>query len=141
MRLKLILTLILLGSTLGIMAQVTPQEKQALQDLYNATNGPNWATETDGFIGDEWDFDGVVTNSWYGVTVANGHVTELDLEFNELEGSIPSSIGDLVHLTLLNLLLNNLTGSIPNEIGNLSELQSLNLGWNNLSGLIPPETR
>ncbi|WP_375334374.1 DUF5675 family protein [Flagellimonas sp. C4] len=139
MKLKVILTVILLGSLLCARAQVTPAEKQALQDLYNATNGPNWATETDGFIGDEWNFDGVVTNDWYGVTVANGHVTELDLEFNELSGIIPASIGNLVHLTRLNLSTNALMGNIPNEIGNIVTLQILDLFNNQLSGNIPQE--
>ncbi|MBS9464315.1 hypothetical protein KIM67_17965 [Flagellimonas sp. 389] len=137
MKRKLVLTLRLLMGPLFAVAQVTPAEKQALQDLYNATNGPNWATETDNFIGDEWDFNGVVTNDWYGVTVANGHVTKLNLEFNDLMGSIPASIGDLVHLTYLNLSTNELTGSIPNEIGNLVGLQRLDLHDNNLSGNLP----
>ncbi|WP_431160482.1 leucine-rich repeat domain-containing protein [Flagellimonas beolgyonensis] len=133
-----LIRLFTLASILTIKAQVTPAERQALQDLYNATNGPGWATENDGFIGDEWDFNGVVNNNWYGVTVANGHVTELDLEFNELVGTIPSSIGNLVHLTLLNLSTNNLSGSIPSEIGNLVLLNTLDLFNNGLTGDLPP---
>ncbi|WP_421804881.1 leucine-rich repeat domain-containing protein [Flagellimonas sp.] len=139
MKRNILVILLMLSGLIGVKAQVTPAEKQALLDLYNATNGPNWATETDGFIGDEWDFNGFVTNAWYGVTVANGHVTELDLEFNELVGNLPASIGDLVHLTNLNLFSNDITGSIPNTIGNLIDLQSLNFGWNNLNGNIPDE--
>ena len=137
MKLKLVFIIISIMGILSAKAQVTSVERQALQDLYNATNGPGWATETDGFIGDEWDFDGVVNSNWYGVTVTNGHVTELDLEFNELVGTIPTSIGDLVHLTLLNLGTNELTGSVPNEIGSLIGLQTLDFSNNELSGFLP----
>nr|WP_176619859.1 RHS repeat-associated core domain-containing protein [Allomuricauda chongwuensis]NVN18057.1 hypothetical protein [Allomuricauda chongwuensis] len=137
MKLKSILTILLLGGLVWANAQVTPEEKQALQDLYNATNGPTWISETDVFLGDDWNFAGNVTSDWHGVTVANGHVTELNLESNELEGNIPASIGDLVHLTLLNVFKNELTGNIPNEIGNLTSLETLNLSNNGLIGEIP----
>ncbi|MFC4221160.1 DUF5675 family protein [Flagellimonas marina] len=137
MKLTLTLTMLILAGILSAHAQVTPAEKQALQDLYNATDGPNWATETDNYFVDDWDFSGNVTSDWYGVTVQNGHVVELDLEYNELTGTIPSSIGDLVHLTYLNLSVNNLVGSIPSEIGNLTLLQILDLYNNDFSGNLP----
>ncbi|MHA7832352.1 MAG: leucine-rich repeat domain-containing protein [Flagellimonas sp.] len=137
MRLKVILTIMLLGGLLWGNAQVTPGEKQALQDLYNATNGPNWASETDGFLGDEWDFDGNVTNDWYGVTVDNGHVVQLNLESNGLEGILLISIGDLMHLTYLNLSANSLMGSIPPEIGNMANLETLDLLSNSFNGELP----
>jgi len=137
MKLKTIVTIMLLGGLLWARAQVTPEEKQALQDLYNNTGGPNWTSESDAFQGDDWDFAGIVTSDWYGVTVANGHVVQLDLGSNGLEGNIPASIGDLVHLTLLDFFKNKLMGSLPIEIGNLNLLETLDLSGNDLNGNLP----
>jgi len=58
---------------------------------------------------------------------------------NDLTGSIPPEIGNLVNLEVLYLYENNLTGSIPPEIGNLANLEELELDSNNLTGSIPPE--
>ncbi len=84
--------------------------------------------------------------TWYGITVTDTRVTEINLAGNNLKGTIPSSLGNLVNLTYLNLgsdwfddpLFNRLTGSIPSSIGNLINLQSLDLDDNLLSGGIPP---
>ena len=83
----------------------------------------------------------IVDNRVYlwGVVYSVENTTVLNLENNQLTGSIPSEIGNLTNLTYLDLQYNQLTGSIPPEIGNLTNLQILDLYGNELTGSIPPE--
>ena len=61
----------------------------------------------------------------------------LNLTSMNLNGQIPTELGNLVNLTYLNLSANNITGPIPSEIGNLVNLNFLYLQNNELSGEIP----
>ena len=115
-----------------VQAQVSRTDSLALVAIYDATGGDNWRDNTN------WKSQEPV-GEWYEVTVENGVVTELDLENNNLTGTLPSEIGDLTSLESLSLTLNNLTGAIPAEIGNLTKLTSLGLASNNLTGAIPSE--
>ena len=63
----------------------------------------------------------------------------LNLQNNQLNGSIPMELGGLSNLKRLYLHYNRLSGAIPSELGNLSELTNLWLKSNQLSGDIPPE--
>ncbi len=63
----------------------------------------------------------------------------INLVADNINGQIPSDIGNLINLEYLNLSANNLTGSIPSEIGNLISLNYLYLQNNDLSGTIPTE--
>src|SRR5436853_4138149 len=108
---------------------VNTTDSLALVDLYNSTNGPAWHHH------DNW-LTGPVS-SWYGITVNASRVTEILLKFNNMNGSIPSSIGNLTNLELLGLYVNQLSGHIPSSIGNLVNLEFLNLDDNQLSGNIP----
>ena len=71
-------------------------DKEALIALYNATDGPNWANN-ENWLSDE------PLDAWHGVSVSDGRVTELDLEGNQLTGTIPSELGNLASLTRLHL--------------------------------------
>ena len=107
-------------------------ECNALITLYNSTNGSGWVNKTD------W----LATNtpcSWHGITCNSGHVRGLNLNSNQLTGSIPAGLGSLTNLTELGLGYNELTGSIPSELGSLMNLANLFLGYNQLTGSIPPE--
>ncbi len=115
---------------------VSQQELDALVALYNATDGNNWTNNSG------WDINASpcdVDNDWFGVTVENGHVTYLYLQDNNLNGVIPSEIGNLSWLIRFYAYNNNLTGSIPPEIGTLSNLRVVNLYNNVLDGAIPDE--
>ncbi|KAJ8765684.1 hypothetical protein K2173_014806 [Erythroxylum novogranatense] len=56
---------------------------------------------------------------------------------NQIRGTIPTEIGNLISLEHLDLGENHLTGSIPNSIGKLKNLNGLYLNGNELSGSIP----
>ncbi|MBT1695342.1 hypothetical protein KK083_00550 [Fulvivirgaceae bacterium PWU4] len=101
----------------------------ALVDLYNAANGPGWLRKTNWMVGK--------VNTWQGVTVSGSRVTQLLLHANQLQGTIPSSIGDLTALTRLHLQTNQLSGGIPYSVGNLTGLTQLFLFDNPLGGEIP----
>ncbi|MXW17109.1 MAG: hypothetical protein F4X60_03135 [Gemmatimonadetes bacterium] len=111
---------------------VVPSERDALAALYNATNGDNWADNTN------WMTDRPL-GQWFGVEVSAGQVILVDLWENNLSGTIPPEIGNLGGLERLELGNNRIEGEIPPEIGNLTELYYLSLGLNNLTGEIPPE--
>ena len=111
----------------------TAADRFALERLYEATGGPNWADSAN------WLTDRPL-DDWYGVTTDDeGRVTRLELENNNLTGRIPAELGGLSSLTDLNLWGNQLSGSIPPELGNLASLRKLLLARNELTGWIPSE--
>ncbi|MCZ0939682.1 MAG: leucine-rich repeat domain-containing protein [Caldilineaceae bacterium] len=104
-------------------------DKGALIALYHATDGANWKRNNN------WLTDKPI-DLWYGVTAnSNGRVTQLRLQNNGLEGTIPA-LSALPNLTHLDLGYNNLSGSIP-DLSALPNLTHLDLGFNWLSGSIP----
>ena len=109
------------------------EERNALIALYHATDGSNWKN-SDGWLSER------PLHEWFGVTVdENGSVVRLDLEKNDLRGSIPLNLGSLSRLNTLNLSRNRLDGGIPSGLVNLKELHVLNLDQNKLGGTIPTE--
>ncbi|KAG0619326.1 hypothetical protein M758_4G131600 [Ceratodon purpureus] len=66
-------------------------------------------------------------------------LVDLYLGYNKLTGHIPGELGLLKNLKVLDLGSNNLEGSIPPSLGNCSSLKVVFLGGNNLSGIIPEE--
>ncbi|XP_059441760.1 receptor-like protein 14 [Corylus avellana] len=63
----------------------------------------------------------------------------IDMSSNQLIGSIPSEMGELLQLRSLNLSNNFLTGPIPNSFRNLKNMENLDLSHNKLTGGIPYE--
>ncbi|XP_044467792.1 probable leucine-rich repeat receptor-like protein kinase At1g35710 [Mangifera indica] len=63
----------------------------------------------------------------------------LDLSSNKLEGLVPQDLRNLRNLTLLYLYENNLNGPIPSTLGLLIHLRFLSLSTNNLNGSIPSQ--
>lgn len=108
-------------------------DRQVLITLYNATGGTGWSQSRN------WNGPSSI-GTWYGVeTNSAGFVTELELDDNNLTGSLPAQLGDLAHLERLVLDGNGISGRIPPELGNLSSLTMLNLRGNSLEGSIPSE--
>ncbi len=135
MKKHIILSLAIL---LGILtnAQVPQIEHDALLALYNSTDGANWVDNTNWGTGNP-------VSTWYGVVVENiggtEHVTELNMEFNNLVGTIPPEIGNLSEINRLIFWSNGLTGPIPPALGNCLKMKIISLEENNLSGSIPLE--
>jgi len=65
------------------------------------------------------------------------NLTVLSMENNLLSGGIPATVGKLQNLFILNLSKNKLSGQIPLSIGNIRQLGKLFLDDNDLSGSIP----
>ncbi|XP_021815711.1 receptor-like protein 2 [Prunus avium] len=61
----------------------------------------------------------------------------IDVSNNNMNGSIPTEIGQLMLLHTLNLSGNNFSGNIPTQISNQKNLEALDLSRNALSGNIP----
>ena len=126
----------------SIALAIPASERQALIAFYNATTGDLWSNnsgwKTPPLAPDGFAMPGT-EETWAGVTVdvANSTVTQLNLIYNNLSGSIPSAIGDLDGLLYLDLSGNSLSGSIPTELGGLTNLQYLSLYSNQLNGAIP----
>ena len=97
-------------------SDVPLSEAAALLRFYNATGGPAWTAN----VG--WGTDPVV-NNWQGVTVAGGHVTQLDLNANNLIGSADNELAPLAG-SLINLALQTNAGLITANINALTVLQA-----------------
>eukprot|EP00261_Vitis_vinifera_P031436 XP_019072679.1 PREDICTED: probable LRR receptor-like serine/threonine-protein kinase At1g53440 isoform X3 [Vitis vinifera] len=79
------------------------------------------------------DLDGTLPDEFGNLS----YLQELDLSRNYINGSIPTSLGQLF-LTILALPGNRISGSIPHEISNISTLEELVLEANQLGEHLPP---
>ena len=78
-------------------------------------------------------------STWEGIglNASSTRVTALDLDDEDLDGTIPPALGGLSGLVTLDLSDNGLTGEIPQELGRLWSLQTLRLSGNSFTGCIP----
>ena len=85
-----------------------------------------------------WD-TGTAIGSWDGVTTGGTptRVTKVELDDEDLTGTIPTELGSLSELTHLDLSDNSLTGDIPRKLGRLDNLEEVRLSGNSLTGCIP----
>ena len=75
----------------------------------------------------------------WGEVYSIENTTELDLNENQLTGTIPSEIGNLTNLTILRLENNQLTGEIPESICDLDLKFWISINFNvNNNQLCPP---
>ncbi len=129
MKQKVAIIFFLLLLHFSIKAQVNIGDSLALVDLYHSTNGTAWKNNSN------WLNSRV--SEWFGVKVTNNRVTGLYLVNNQLNGTLPASLGNLTGISDLYLSSNNLSGTIPGSIGNLTALIFLYLSNNKLEGSIP----
>ena len=89
-----------------------------------------------------WSEDTPITE-WYGVTLGGTppRVTGLDLEGEDLEGTIPAVLEALAKMEQLDLRSNMLTGPIPEGLESLVNLRELRLSGNQLIGCVPAGLR
>ncbi|KAK3411059.1 hypothetical protein EUGRSUZ_J03068 [Eucalyptus grandis] len=131
-------------------ARTDPREQEAVYDVMRAT-GNEWAAGIVDVCRGRWhgiecmpDKHGV----YHVVSLSFGELSDdtafptcdpawvLDLHKNDLNGSIPGSLGRVAGLRSLDLSGNKLTGSIPGF--GFPSLSVLDLNQNLLTGLIPP---
>ena len=99
---------------------------EALKVLYQATNGGAWTSKT-------WRIgsNAVTSTGWPGVTFdEEGHVLAIDLQINNLTGTLPTGGMEMKSLRTLNLSGNSLSGDVAAFCKLLPALETLNLGNN-----------
>ncbi|HLP48380.1 MAG TPA: Ig-like domain-containing protein [Candidatus Kapabacteria bacterium] len=118
------------------------QERAALIDLYKATNGDHWRNRRGWKVlplsEDGFSMPGTEIH-WYGIVIEGNNVTKIQLNNNNLTGTLPSTLENLSELYRLYLERNRIRGTIPPQIGNLNRLRHFSLRKNKFSGNIPPE--
>eukprot|EP00526_Cylindrotheca_closterium_P005942 CAMPEP_0113627582 /NCGR_PEP_ID=MMETSP0017_2-20120614/14288_1 /TAXON_ID=2856 /ORGANISM="Cylindrotheca closterium" /LENGTH=569 /DNA_ID=CAMNT_0000537849 /DNA_START=5 /DNA_END=1714 /DNA_ORIENTATION=- /assembly_acc=CAM_ASM_000147 len=108
-------------------------QRFSLLTLYYSTKGENWTNNARWLTGQQ-------ECNWDGIDCVNNLVTNINLEINNLDGTIPEELEVLTQLTELNFFANSLIGSIPDSIQALTNLESLDLQENELSGeAFPPQ--
>jgi hypothetical protein len=133
------LIIILLAFTATVKAQVSEQEFLALKALYNATDGDNWINNTGWENINTTATKDDVNTAWFGIgSIEDGHITEISMHGNNnLTGSLPPEIGNLIWLRSFNIGSNKFSGPLPTEFGNLINLTVINLSSNQFSGPLP----
>lgn len=109
-----------------IKRYIDAADYEALKVLYQATNGGAWTSKT-------WRIgsNAVTSTGWPGVTFdEEGHVLAIDLQDNNLSGSLPTEGMQMKSLRTLNLRRNNLRGDVAAFCKLLPALETLNLGYN-----------
>ena len=109
-------------------------DRDVLVAIYNATDGDNWANNTN------WLTDAPLYK-WYGVnTDGRWNVHELVLDNNQLTGQLPPEIVEFHAVKAIDFANNQFTGAIPAELSNLN-VTALFLAGNQLTGCIPNALR
>ena len=120
---------------LSVLASSNFADSLALVDLYNATNpgDTTWNIST-GWLT-------APLNEWHGVGLnAEGRVNYLDLNNNNLTGTLPESLKNLDSLEFFYFYVNpNLEGNLFEFLVNYPNLQRVSAHDCNFSGIILPE--
>jgi hypothetical protein len=113
------------------VTEIPTAQCETLLALYDNTGGDNW-TNNDG-----WK-KGNTPCSWYGIACADGKVVTIELNTNNLDGTIPD-LSALTSLRRFQLAENKLTGSLP-PFSIFTNLESVWLSTNQLTGSVPELT-
>jgi len=86
----------------------------------------------------EWGTEISGANGSYNQLVCNdeGHVINLNLQTNNLIGSIPPEIGVLSYLTSYISFTNAQSGQIPSTLGLITPLETFDVEFNNMDGTL-----
>lgn len=109
-----------------------PDDRDALEDLYQSTHGSKWLNNTGWMTGDPCTYP-----FWFGIYCIEGRVLQINMAYNGLTGSLPSSLARASALQVVRLYSNALTGEIPPGIFALRSLQIFNVNSNQLTGKLP----
>jgi hypothetical protein len=135
-----------------VITTTSPSQIQALELLFNSTQGDQWRWKNEAIYGPQWSFSSPQADPcndknrvWQGITCSSPpnicklqscEIVSLALLGSNLNGTLPSQFFvQLTSLFTLDLSTSlGLSGSIPSEIGSLSRLNSLHLYNNRLTG-------
>ncbi|PRP89803.1 hypothetical protein PROFUN_00145 [Planoprotostelium fungivorum] len=136
MAMNVLLLCLLSLSIHGVHSQTQAQQKGDLMGLYNIVGGSSWTTKTN------WGGSNPCSPTYSGITcdtATNTNIKQINLDNNNLQGSVPDSFGtNLGYVTVLHLSQNSgLTGSIPSGLNSMTQLQYLYINSNGLTGTIP----
>jgi cysteine-rich repeat protein len=138
------------------ITQVPRQECEALIDLYTATDWDNWTNNA-------WWLEDADIDNWFGIQLwtywwqqyvthiilwnhesESYFLTTADDLWNNLQWTLPESLGNFVELRALNIkwnqtspTWNQLSWTIPSSLWNLQQLQHLLLWNHTLTGDVP----
>jgi Leucine-rich repeat (LRR) protein len=101
------LSLLLFATSLCLLtlplhvSAASPSQNEILEQLYDATNGDKWSLNND------WKSTDANVCTWYGIYCNDqGDVTRIELDRNNLSGSIPPDFWKLTKLTSVNMRSN-----------------------------------
>ena len=108
------------------------QDKMALEAMYSATNGAQWANNSGWMKGDPCQ------DYWYGIYCSeSGRVLQINLVYNLLSGSLPVDMARLDQLQVLRLYSNNIGGTMPAGLFSLNSIEIIDVDNNQIGGTLP----
>ncbi len=103
----------------------------ALVSLFEATGGEvSWSRKNN------W-LTAPLSSGWYGISLENNRVVEIDLSFNNLLDTLPDALALLDSLRILKLHQNNLSGPLPEGLWNLPNIEEMYLQGNSFQDSLP----
>jgi Leucine-rich repeat (LRR) protein/PKD repeat protein len=111
------------------VTEIPKTQCETLVALYDSTNGDDWSNKA-GWLQND------TPCRWHGISCNQGSVTDMDLDNNNLTGSLPD-LSALVNLQKIWVSYNNLNGSMP-ALSSLTQLEIAHFNHNaQLSGNMP----
>eukprot|EP01094_Clydonella_sp_ATCC50884_P020171 TRINITY_DN4135_c0_g1_i1.p1 TRINITY_DN4135_c0_g1~~TRINITY_DN4135_c0_g1_i1.p1 ORF type:complete len:442 (-),score=40.50 TRINITY_DN4135_c0_g1_i1:832-2157(-) len=134
------LLLLLLVATATHVQSETAKATAALKHFYEVMGGDEWTNSRNWNVGDPCE------QGWYGVrcnyATIDGRTLKLELQSNNIRGKLEDTdLRDLQWLRDIYLNDNNITGTYPMYLCNMITLQGLVLANNQMHGTIPSEVR
>jgi hypothetical protein len=132
-----------LGAAFPSAADIPAAQRAVLVSLYNSTGGASWINTTASV--NVWTVSAAPGNecTWYGVvcasTIAGDTVTEINLQGNNLVGTLPTTLSALASLQYFRVQQNALTGPLP-SLNGMTELVYFDVRNNQFTGSLPSLT-